>query len=34
MNRNSRTFKITLGGICLALAVIFMFAATFVPGVN
>ena len=34
MNRNSRTFKITLGGICLALAVIFMFAATFVPGVE
>ena len=34
MNRNSRTFKITLGGICLALAVIFMFAETFVPGVE
>lgn len=34
MNRNSRTFKNTLGGICLALAVIFMFAATFVPGVE
>lgn len=34
MNRNSRTFKITLGGICLALAVIFMFAASFIPGVE
>ena len=33
MKRN-KTFKIALGGICLALAVISMFAATFVPGVD
>ena len=30
----SKTFKIALGGICLALAVIFMFGATFVPGID
>ena len=34
MNRNNKSFKIALGGICLALAVIFMFGATFVPGVD
>ena len=33
MKRN-KTFKIALGGICLALAVIFMFGASFVPGVE
>ena len=34
MDRNSKTFKIAMGGICLALAVIFMFGATIVPGVE
>ncbi|MCQ2545089.1 MAG: hypothetical protein MJ144_01490 [Clostridia bacterium] len=34
MNRNSKTFKIAMGGICLALAVIFIFGATIVPGVE
>lgn len=33
MKRN-KTFKIALGGICLALAVIFMFGASFVPGIE
>ena len=33
MKRN-KTFKIALGGICLALAVIFMFGAAFVPGID
>ena len=33
MKRN-KTFKIALGGICLALAVIFMFGATIVPGLD
>ena len=32
-NRN-KTFKIAMGGICLALAVIFMFGASFVPGIE
>ena len=32
--RNKKTFKIALGGICLALAVIFMFGATVIPGVE
>ena len=30
----SRTGKIALGGICTALAVIFMFGASFVPGIE
>ena len=30
----SNTFKIALGGLCLALAVIFMFGAAFVPGID
>lgn len=30
----SRTFKIALGGICLALTVICMFGAAFIPGVD
>ena len=30
----SRTFKIALGGICLALTVIFMFGGAFVPGIE
>ncbi|MDD4199995.1 MAG: hypothetical protein PHS19_01250 [Eubacteriales bacterium] len=34
MNRNSKTFKITMGGICLALAVVFIFLATIVPGIE
>ncbi|MDO4834266.1 MAG: hypothetical protein Q4A40_04430 [Bacillota bacterium] len=34
MNRNSKTFKIALGGICLALALIFLFGATIVPGIE
>ncbi len=29
-----RTFKIALGGICLALTVIFMFGGAFVPGID
>ena len=33
MNR-TKTFKIALGGICLALAVIFMLGASFVPGIE
>ncbi len=33
MKRN-KTFKIALGGLCLALAVIFMFGASFVPGID
>ena len=32
--KRSRTFKIALGGICLALTVIFMFGGTFVPGID
>lgn len=34
MKSRNRTFKIALGGICLALAVIFMFGASFVPGIE
>ena len=34
MDRNTKTFKFALGGICLALAVIFMFGATIVPGIE
>ncbi|MDO4175890.1 MAG: hypothetical protein Q4D99_00225 [Bacillota bacterium] len=34
MKRNNRTFKIALGGICLALAVISLFGATVVPGIE
>lgn len=30
----SRTFKIALGGICLALTIIFMFGGSFVPGIE
>ena len=30
----SRTFKIALGGILLALTVIFMFGGTFIPGID
>lgn len=33
MNR-TRTFKIALGGICLALTVLFMFGGTFIPGID
>ena len=29
-----KTFKLTLGGICLALTIIFMFAGSFVPGIE
>lgn len=32
--KKNKTFIIALGGICLALAVILMFGATFVPGVE
>ena len=32
--KQNKTFRISLGGICLALAVILMFGATFVPGVE
>lgn len=32
--KNNRTGKIALGGICTALAVIFMFGASFVPGIE
>ena len=32
--QRSRTFKIALGGICLALTVIFMFGGTIVPGID
>ena len=31
---NTRTGKIAMGGICTALAVIFMFGASFVPGIE
>ncbi|MCQ4635358.1 hypothetical protein NE619_01330 [Anaerovorax odorimutans] len=31
---NKKTFKLALGGICLALSVVFMFGASFVPGVE
>ncbi len=31
---NQKTFKLTLGGICLALTVVFMFGASIVPGVE
>ncbi|MCQ2546864.1 MAG: hypothetical protein MJ161_04875 [Clostridia bacterium] len=34
MNKNTKTFKIALGGICLALAVISLFGATVVPGIE
>lgn len=30
----TKTFKIALGGICLALTLIFMFGASFVPGIE
>ena len=30
----STTFKIALGGICLALTVVFMFGGSFVPGIE
>ena len=30
----TRTFQIALGGICLALALVFMFGGTFVPGIE
>ena len=30
----SRTFKIALGGICLALTIIFLFGGTIVPGID
>lgn len=33
MKRN-KTFKIALGGICLALTLVFMFAGSFVPGIE
>ena len=31
---NKKTFKIALGGICLACTVLFMFGASIVPGVE
>ena len=33
-NHRSRTFQIALGGICLALTVLFMFGGTVVPGID
>ena len=33
MKRN-KTFKLALGGICLALTLVFMFAGSFVPGIE
>jgi len=32
--KRSNTFKIALGGICLALTIIFMFAGSIVPGIE
>jgi hypothetical protein len=32
--KKNKTFKIALGGICLALTIIFMFAGSIVPGVE
>lgn len=32
--KRSRTFKIALGGVCLALTVLFMFGGTVVPGID
>lgn len=32
--RGKNTFKLALGGICLALTLIFMFAGSFVPGIE
>lgn len=32
--KKTKTFKITLGGICLALTIIFMFAGSIVPGIE
>jgi len=32
--KKSNTFKIALGGICLALTIIFMFAGSIVPGIE
>ena len=32
--KQNKTGKIALGGICTALAVIFMFGASFVPGIE
>ena len=32
--KRTRTFKIALGGICLALTVVFMFGGTFIPGID
>lgn len=32
--QRSRTFKLALGGICLALTIIFMFGGTIVPGID
>lgn len=32
--RKNKSFKLALGGICLALTLIFMFAGSFVPGIE
>ena len=32
--KTSKTMKIALGGICLALTVIFLFGGSFVPGIE
>ena len=32
--KRTRSFKIALGGICLALTVLFMFGGTFIPGID
>lgn len=32
--KRTKTFKLALGGICLALTLIFMFGASFVPGIE
>lgn len=32
--RNKNTFKLALGGICLALTIVFMFAGSIVPGIE
>ena len=32
--KNTKTSKLALGGICLALTVVFMFAGSIVPGIE
>ena len=34
MNNNKKIFRMTLGGICLALTVISMYASSIVPGIE